>query len=335
MDLNILWFILIVVLFAGFFFLEGFDYGVGILLPFAGKNDTERRIMIQTIAPVWDGNEVWMITAGGALFAAFPHAYATMFSSFYLALFLMLVGLIFRGVALDFRSKHEDSTWRSTCDWLIFLGSAIPALLWGVAVTNLLQGIALNAQMHYLGTFFDLLTPYTLIGGVTFLLVFTFHGASYLTLKVASSSKIEQFRTTARKVGILATVFYVICLVMTYTKTDGLSHPGALVLFLLAAALFVGANILLAARHYGKAFILSAAAIIFTTAAFFAALFPRLIVSSVDPSYSLTIYNASSSPYTLSIMTVAALCLVPVVLIYQGWTYWIFRKRIDEKHLEY
>ncbi len=335
MDLNILWFILIAVLFAGFFFLEGFDYGVGILLPFAGKNDTQRRILIQTIAPVWDGNEVWMITAGGALFAAFPHAYATMFSSFYLALFLMLVALIFRGVALDFRSKHEDSTWRSTCDWLIFFGSAVPALLWGVAVTNLLQGIALNAQMHYLGTFFDLLTPYTLVGGVTFLLVFTFHGASYLTLKVASSSKIDELRLTARKVGILATVSYVICLALTYTKTDAFSHAGAPVLFLLAAAVFVGANLLLAARHYGKAFILSAAAIIFTTAAFFAALFPRIIVSSVDPAYSLTIYNASSTPYTLSIMTVAALCLVPVVLIYQGWTYWIFRKRIDDKHLEY
>ena len=335
MDLNILWFILITVLFIGFFFLEGFDYGVGILLPFLGHNDKERRIIIQTIAPVWDGNEVWMITAGGSLFAAFPHAYATMFSSFYLALFLMLVALIFRGAALEFRSKNDCPVWRSTCDWLIFIGSALPAILWGVAVTNMIKGIALNAQMTYMGSFLDLLTPYTIVGGITFFLVFTFHGAAFLTLRVASTAKIDDLRLAARKIGVLAVLSFVLCLVLTYTNTDLFTKTPAVILLFLAAAVFLFSDTCLTTKKYGLAFICSSLAIAFTTAGFFAGLFPRLMVSSLDPAWSLTIYNASSSPYTLSIMTVAALCLVPVVLIYQGWTYWIFRKRIDEKHLEY
>ena len=172
MELNVIWFILLTVLFIGFFFLEGFDYGVGALLPFLGKTDLERRIIINTIGPVWDGNEVWMITAGGAMFAAFPHVYATLFSGFYLALFLMLVALIGRGVAFEFRSKEEYPQWRATWDWLIFFGSVIPAVLWGVTVTNLIQGVPIDAKMHFVGSFFDLLSPYTLVGGIAFLFVF-------------------------------------------------------------------------------------------------------------------------------------------------------------------
>ena len=183
MELNVIWFILLTVLFIGFFFLEGFDYGVGALLPFLGKTDLERRIVINTIGPVWDGNEVWMITAGGAMFAAFPHVYATLFSGFYLALFLMLVALIGRGVAFEFRSKEEYPQWRATWDWLIFFGSVIPAVLWGVTVTNLIQGVPIDAKMHFVGSFFDLLSPYTLVGGVACLFGFIFHGAIYLNLK--------------------------------------------------------------------------------------------------------------------------------------------------------
>jgi len=207
MELNILWFILVGVLFTGFFFLEGFDYGVGMLLPFIGKNDVERRIVINTIGPFWDGNEVWMITAGGALFAAFPHVYATMFSGFYMALFLMLVALILRGVAIEFRSKDESSKWRSTWDWMIFIGSTLPALLWGVAITNLIQGIPINSKMQYAGTFFDLLSPYTLVGGVAFLLVFLFHGALFLTLRV-EGELIERSRKAAVKIGLLAALVF-------------------------------------------------------------------------------------------------------------------------------
>lgn len=335
MELSVVWFILITVLFTGFFFLEGFDYGVGMLLPFMGRNDTERRIIINTIGPVWDGNEVWMITAGGALFAAFPHVYATMFSSFYLALFLMLLALIFRGVAFEFRSKDKSLVWRSTWDWLIFFGSAVPALLWGVAITNLIQGIAVNERMIYTGTFLDLLTPYTIIGGLTFLFVFLFHGAMFLTLKVESKEMIENVRSAALKGGLIAIVSFVACMRLTYTNTDLFTSSFAAFCMFAAAIAFVAGYGCAYVKKYAAGFILSSLAIVFTTVAFFAGLFPRLIVSSLNPEWSLTVYNASSTPYTLKIMTIAAFCLVPVVLIYQGWTYWVFRKRVTAKNLEY
>jgi cytochrome d ubiquinol oxidase subunit II len=333
-ELNILWFILLTVLFIGFFFLEGFDYGVGILLPFLGKSDTERRVVINTIGPVWDGNEVWMITAGGAMFAAFPHLYATLFSGFYLALFLMLMALIVRGVAFEFRSKDENPAWRSTWDWLIFAGSAIPAILWGVAVTNLIQGVPINAKMQYVGTFFDLLSPYTVVGGIAFLLVFTFHGALYLTLKT-EGELMERARSAAVKVGVLTAVFCLVLVGMTYTHTDLFANTGAGIALLGAVALFVGAYGGVYGRRYGLGFILSSLTVALTTIAFFWGLFPRLMVSSINPAWSLTITNAASSPFTLSIMTMAALALVPLVLVYQGWVYWIFRKRVNANNLEY
>ncbi|WP_019554000.1 cytochrome d ubiquinol oxidase subunit II [Propionispira raffinosivorans] len=335
MDLTIIWFVLITVLFIGFFFLEGFDYGVGILLPFIAKTDQERRIIINTIGPVWDGNEVWMITAGGALFAAFPHVYATMFSTFYLALFLMLLALIMRGVSFEFRSKHENKSWRSFWDWMIFFGSAVPALLWGVAVTNLIQGLAINEKMIYTGTFFDLLTPYTIVGGLTFVLVFTFHGAVFLMLRVESAKTIAALRQMAQKVGIPAALVFVLCMILTYTNTSLFSSTLAAISLCAAAIVFLASYGCVFTEKYVPAFVLSSLAIVFTTLAFFAGLFPRLMVSSLNPDWSLTIYNASSSQYTLGIMTVAALVLVPIVLIYQGWTYWIFRKRVSGKHLEY
>ncbi|SFM16827.1 cytochrome d ubiquinol oxidase subunit II [Pelosinus propionicus] len=334
MELNVLWFILVGVLFTGFFFLEGFDYGVGMLLPFIGKNDVERRIVINTIGPFWDGNEVWMITAGGALFAAFPHVYATMFSGFYMALFLMLVALILRGVAIEFRSKDENSKWRGTWDWMIFLGSALPALLWGVAVTNLIQGIPINEKMQYAGTFFDLLSPYTLVGGIAFLLVFLFHGALFLTLRV-EGELIERSRKAAVKIGLLAALVFLSLVGLTYANTDLFKSGLATSALWGAVAVFVAGYILLWLKRYGWAFTMSGLAIAFTTIAFFSGLFPRIMVSSLDPKWSLTIHNAASSAYTLKIMSFAALALVPIVLAYQGWTYWVFRKRVTAKELEY
>jgi len=334
MELTMIWFVLVGVLFTGFFFLEGFDYGVGMLLPFLGKNDTERRVIINSIGPVWDGNEVWMITAGGALFAAFPHVYATMFSGFYLALFLMLVALIIRAVAFEFRSKDENPVWRNTWDWMIFVGSAVPALLWGVAVTNLIKGIPINAKMQYAGTFFDLLSPYTLVGGVAFLLVFLFHGALFLTLKV-EGTLIERARKVATTVGILAAVVFLALVGLTYTNTDLFKSTLASISLWGAVVVFVLSYVFMWGRNYGWAFAMSGLAIVFTTLAFFSGLFPRLMVSSLNPSWSLTIHNASSSAYTLTIMTYAALILVPIVLVYQGWTYWVFRKRVSVKELEY
>lgn len=334
MELATIWFVLVGVLFTGFFFLEGFDYGVGILLPFLGKNDVERRIIINSIGPIWDGNEVWMLTAGGALFAAFPHVYATMFSGFYLALFIMLMALIVRAVAFEFRSKDESPLWRSTWDWMIFIGSAIPALLWGVAVTNLIKGVPINAKMQYVGTFFDLLSPYTLVGGLAFLLVFLFHGAVFLTLKV-EGELIKRARRAAIGIGIITAVVFLSLVCLTYIYTDlfnsfmaGLALWSAVVAFILSYALTV-------AHKFGWAFVTSGLAIVSTTVAFFAGLFPRIMVSSLQPAWSLTVYNASSSAYTLKIMTYAAVVLVPIVLAYQAWTYWVFRKRVNAKHLEY
>ena len=205
MDLNTLWFILIAVLFIGFFFLEGFDYGVGILLPFLSKDDKERRQIINAIGPHWDGNEVWLLTAGGAIFAAFPNWYATMFSGFYLALILMLLTLIGRAVAFEYRSKHHTYSWRNSWDWVIFIGSFTPALLWGVAIANLIRGVPIDAEMNYVGTFFTLLNPYGLLGGIAALLVFMLHGALFLSLKL-TGPLLEKVRATAAKLWLPATI---------------------------------------------------------------------------------------------------------------------------------
>lgn len=334
MDFNILWFVLIVILFTGFFFLEGFDYGVGMLMPFIGGNDNERRKILRTILPVWDGNEVWMITAGGASFAAFPHLYATMFSTFYLALFLMLVGLILRGVAFELRDRHESLAWRSGWDWCIFFGSVVPAFLWGVAVTNLISGLPINANMMYMGNFFDLLSLYSIIGGLTFVFVFLFHGATFLSIRLASQGLIERIRKAARKIGAIATLLFVVCALLTYTNTDLYNSTLASLCILGAAVTFVISYLLMMNKtSVAKPFIFSSLAIVCTTVAFFAGLFPRLMVSSFDPAYSLTIYNAASTEYTLTIMTIAAGILVPIVLIYQMYSYYIFRKRVTSKDL--
>lgn len=330
MDLQILWFILVTVLFVGFFFLEGFDYGVGMLLPFAAKDDDERRMFIGSIGPVWNGNEVWMITAGGALFAAFPHVYATMFSMLYMALFLMLVGLIIRGIALEFRDKHDTAIWHSCCDWLICIGSFLPALLWGVAVTNLMKGFMINSDKIYVGTFWDLLSVYTVVGGITFVLVFAFHGLTFLSLRLEESAHImHRLRTVSTCLGGTAAIFYLVCMALTYINTDVYNSSLCLGLMVAAALVFVIAIICRRQRNCKLAFVCSSLAVVFTTVSVFAGLFPRILISTLNPAWSLTITNASSSPYTLSIMTVAAAIFVPIVLIYQIWAYWLFRKRIS------
>ncbi|MDI6812465.1 MAG: cytochrome d ubiquinol oxidase subunit II [Desulfitobacteriaceae bacterium] len=334
MDLNILWFILIAVLFIGFFFLEGFDYGVGILLPFLGKTDNERRVLINSIGPVWDGNEVWLITSGGAIFAAFPNWYATLFSGFYLALFVMLAALIVRGVAFEFRSSDRSPAWRKLWDGLLFAGSLVSALLWGVAVTNLLQGVPIDGNMQYVGGFFDLLSPYTLVGGLVFVFLFVFHGALYLGLKTEGEMATRAERA-ARFAGGLGLVFLLVLALLTYTQTDLFNKAGAAIVLVLAAVAFVGAYLFARRRQIGWGFLFSGLTILFLTVAVFWGLFPRVMVSSLNPAWNLTIYNASSSPYTLKIMTIVALTLVPFVLAYQAWTYWVFRERVSVKKLHY
>jgi cytochrome d ubiquinol oxidase subunit II len=337
MDLNTLWFILIGVLFVGFFILEGFDYGVGILLPFLGRTDTERRRIINTIGPVWDGNEVWVLTAGGAMFAAFPHWYATLFSGFYLALFLMLLALIVRAVAFEFRSKDRTPAWRATWDWMIFAGSAIPALLWGVALGNLLKGVPIDATKTYVGGFFNLLNPYALIAGLTTLTAFISHGALFLHLKSTDPIKGRALAAT-RLVGPVATAMVGLFVTATYLWTDGFTrlgiNPGLVPI--LAVIAMLGAGAFVRGGRMGWAFTLTCLALALATITIFIALYPRVMVSSLNPEWSLTIYNASSSPYTLKVMSIVALIFVPIVLLYQGWTYWVFRHRVSaETKLEY
>jgi cytochrome d ubiquinol oxidase subunit II len=337
MDLNTLWFLLIGVLFTGFFVLEGFDYGVGILLPFLGKTDAERRRILNTIGPVWDGNEVWILTGGGAIFAAFPHWYATLFSGFYLALLLLLFALIVRGVAFEFRSKGESPAWRATWDWAIFGGSAVPALLWGVALANLLKGLPIDATKTFTGGFFDLLSPYALVSGLTSLALFVTHGAIFLDLKSSEPIRARAVATT-KQVGPVATVLILLLVVSTYVWTDAFSrlgvNPGLVPILALFSLLAAGA--LIHRSHMGWAFVMTSLTIALSVATIFLSLYPRVMVSSLDPDWSLTIYNAASTPYTLRVMSLVALVFVPIVLAYQAWTYWVFRHRITaESTLEY
>jgi cytochrome d ubiquinol oxidase subunit II len=334
MDLNTLWFILIGVLFIGFFFLEGFDFGVGILLPFMAKTDTDRRIVINTIGPVWDANEVWLITAGGAMFAAFPNWYATLFSGFYLALFLILAALILRGVFFEFRSIYPSGTWRTNWDRVMFIACLINAILWGVAVTNILRGVPIDENMHYVGTFFDLLSPYTIVGGLTTLFLFTLHGALYLTMRT-QGELVDRAWEIAKKVSLIALVVLVVLAVMSYSQTDIFTSVAATVALFLCAAAMIITVILTYLKASGKAFAASGLTIVFLVATVFLGLFPRVMVSSLNPDWSLTIYSASSSPYTLKIMTIVALTLVPIVLAYQIWSYWVFRKRVTAKDVYY
>jgi cytochrome d ubiquinol oxidase subunit II len=333
MDLNTLWFILIAVLFIGYFFLEGFDFGVGILLPFLGKEDKERRVIINTIGPFWDGNEVWLLTAGGATFAAFPNWYATMFSGFYLALFLMLLALIVRGVAFEFRSKDKNPSWRKLWDWMIFIGSLVPALLWGVAIANLVRGVPIDADMSYVGGFWNLLNPYALAGGLASLAVFTLHGAIFLTLRT-KDDMLEKARAAAGRLWLPAVALSVLFAGASYFATDVFSRlgidPGVVPIGAVAALLATGWFI--RSRREGWAFAMTGLAIALSTITVFMGLYPRVMVSSLNPDWSLTIYNASSSPYTLKVMSIVALIFVPIVLIYQGWTYWIFRERVGREH---
>lgn len=337
MELNALWFILIGVLFTGFFILEGFDYGVGILLPFLGKKDEERRQIINTIGPWWDGNEVWLLTAGGAMFAAFPNWYATLFSGFYLALFLMLLALIFRAVAFEYRSKDRDPRWRAAWDWAIFGGSAIPALLWGVAMANIVRGVPIDADMNYVGGFFNLLNPYALLGGLAGLGVFTLQGATFLALRTTDTVR-ARAEALARKLWPIVLVVGAGTVVASYFATDifqrlgvnpGISAIGAGAAFLIAAwSVLQG--------RFGWAFIMNSLTIALTVVTTFRGLYPRVMVSSLNDAWSLTVQNASSTPYTLRIMSIIALVLVPIVLLYQGWNFYIFRKRVSgESKLTY
>lgn len=329
MELTTVWFILIAVLWIGYFTLEGFDFGVGMLLPSLARNDRERRIMINTIGPVWDGNEVWVLTAGGATFAAFPEWYATLFSGFYLPLLLILLALIVRGLAFEYRHQRPEASWHSWWDRAIIVGSFVPAFLWGVAFANIVRGVPIDETKDFTGSVFTLLNPFGLLGGVVTLLLFLTHGAMFLALKTDGDIRYRA-RAVAVKSGLGAAVAAVVFLVWTQSITG---TAGSAVLFVLAALALVGGIAMVRAGREGWAFIGTFACIALAVAGLFAGLFPDVMPSTTDVAYSLTTTNASATDYTLKIMTVVAAIFTPIVLGYQAWSYWVFRKRISEHHI--
>ncbi|MDQ0933982.1 cytochrome d ubiquinol oxidase subunit II [Streptomyces turgidiscabies] len=329
MELHDVWFVLIAVLWAGYFFLEGFDFGVGVLTKLLARDRAEKRVLINTIGPVWDGNEVWLLSAGGATFAAFPEWYATLFSGFYLPLLLILVCLIVRGVAFEYRVKRPEENWQRNWETAIFWTSLLPAFLWGVAFANIVRGVKIDADFEYVGGLADLLNPYALLGGLVTLSLFTFHGTVFVGLKTVGDIR-ERARRLAVRVGLLAAVVALVFLSWTQADKGDSGSLAAAVVAVLALLAALGAAW---KGREGWAFAFSGVTIVAAVAMLFLTLFPNVMPSSLNPDWNLTVTNASSSPYTLKIMTWCAGIATPVVLLYQGWTYWVFRKRIGTQHL--
>jgi cytochrome d ubiquinol oxidase subunit II len=330
MGLQQFWFIIVAVLFLGFFILEGFDFGVGMVMAWLGRigkgdHESHRRAVLNTIGPVWDGNEVWLITAGGAMFAAFPHWYATVFSTLYLPLLVILLSMIARIVAIEWRGKIDDPKWRTWCDIGIAVGSWLPAILWGVAFAVLVNGLPVGPDKNVVGlSVTDVLNPYTLLGGLATCALFLFHGAVFLALKSGGDVRTDAVGL-ARKLSVPATV-----LVAAFGLWTQLAHGKPWTWAVLALAVLAQLAAVAAAWgvREGWAFLATTLVVAGVVTLLFGSLYPNLVPSTIDPAYNLTIYNGSSSPYTLKVMTWAALIFTPIVLVYQAWTYWIFRKRI-------
>jgi cytochrome d ubiquinol oxidase subunit II len=335
MELSTVWFVIIAVLWTGYFVLEGFDFGVGMLLPVLGRGgdaeltEKRRRVMINTIGPVWDGNEVWVITAAGAMFAAFPHWYATMFSAFYLPLLLILVALIVRALGIDYRAKRDEPQWRRRCDLAITFGSTVPAFVWGLAFTSVVRGLPINADKDFTGSLLDLFHPVAILGGLVTVALFLTHGALFTALKTMGPIS-DDARRVAARTGVVAAVLALVLLVLLGTSNG---NAASWVTSVLAAAALVGSLVANSRDRNGWAFLGTFVAIALAVVTYFLMLFPNVMPSSTNPAWSLTTENASSTHYTLTIMTWVAVVFTPVVLLYQSWTYWIFRKRIGTQHL--
>jgi cytochrome d ubiquinol oxidase subunit II len=331
MGLAELWFVLLAVLFVAFFVLEGFDFGVGMLMEFFGraaKGDREqhRRAALNTIGPVWDGNEVWLITAAGAMFAAFPGMYATVFSGLYLPLLAVLFGMILRVCAIEWRGKIDDPAWRSRADVGIALGSWLPAFLWGVVFAALVRGLPVDADKQIHLSFGDLLNAYTLLGGLATAGLFLFYGAVFVALKTEGAVRDDAVRFAARS------ALPVTALVAAFGLWTQLAHGNDWTWVALAVAVIAQLTAVMLVRSRGGdgwAFVSTMAVVAAVVVLLFGSLYPNLVPSTLNPQWSLTIYNASSTPYTLKIMTWAALIFAPLVMLYQGWTYWVFRQRIS------
>jgi cytochrome bd ubiquinol oxidase subunit II len=330
MDLQTLWFCLIAVLWGGYFLLEGFDFGVGMLLPILPRNEQERAVMFGTIGPVWDGNEVWLVVAGGATFAAFPDWYATMFSGFYIALLLVLVFLIVRVLSFEWRSKSESPRWRTVWTWANAVGSLGASLIWGVGLANLLYGVPISSSGDFTGDFGDLFSGYTVVAGLAVVGLFAFHGATFLTIRT-TGDLCERAGRAARRLSVvaflLAAAFLAWTVAVAVDRNDKEVFPPVLPAALGIAAI-VGAVCFVFVRRSGLAFAMTALGTVLAVATLFTSLYPRVMVSSSDFASSLTVDNASSAHYTLKVLTVVALVLLPVVLVYQGWAYYVFRRRL-------
>ncbi|BDZ60541.1 cytochrome bd-I ubiquinol oxidase subunit 2 [Demequina sediminis] len=327
MDLALVWFILIAVLWTGYLVLEGFDFGVGMLMPIVGKTNRGRRVALNTIGPVWDGNEVWLLTAGGATFAAFPEWYATLFSGFYLPLLLILLALIVRAVAIEYRGKINDESWRNRWDWVIIISAWVPSILWGVAFANLVRGVPLDADHQFIGNFFTLLNPFALLGGVVTLVLFLSHGAIFLSLKTGGVIR-ERSEAVARRMSLAAIVVagvWAVWAQLAYSRNTWTWAAVALAAVALVAAW--GSTL---KGRFGWAFTANAVAIVGAVVLIFGAMYPNVMPASNDVANSLTIDNASSTDYTLMVMTWVAVILTPIVLAYQAWSYWVFRRRLSE-----
>ena len=333
MDLETFWFCLIVVVWAMYFLLEGFDFGVGMLLPFVPRTDEERSAALRTIGPVWDGNEVWLVVAGGATFAAFPAWYATMFSGFYLALLLILVCLIVRVCSFEWRSKSETPGWRSTWTWANTIGSVGASLLWGIGLSSLVYGTPIDSDGDFTGNLLDLFSPYSVLAGVAVVALFAFHGATFLTLRTGGQLR-DRAEAVARRLAIPAAVLGAAYLAWTVAvamdRNDKDLFPPAIPAAVGIAALAL-AVVFLFARNTGRAFVMTALGTISLVATLFVSLYPRVMVSSTDFENSLTVDDAASSHYALQVMSIVALIFVPLVLLYQGWTYYVFRHRIGRE----
>jgi cytochrome d ubiquinol oxidase subunit II len=334
MSLNTTWFLLIAVLWVGYFILEGFDFGVGMLLKTVAKTQAERRTLLTTLGPIWDGNEVWLLVAGGATFAAFPEWYATLFSGFYLPLFLILVSLIIRGVAFEYRSKHGDAKWRNRWDNAIVVASFVPSLLWGVAFANIARGVPLERSsqgfIEYTGGFFNLLNPFALVGGLVTLTLFATHGAFFIALKTEGTVR-DRANQLAGRLGLATALLAVV-----FLSWLSLSYSDKSSVVVLSAVIVVAWLSALEANRRGRegwAFLFSAATSALVVITLFTALYPYVMPSSVSPEFSLDIFNASSTNYTLKVMTYVAVVMTPLVLLYQAWTYWVFRKRISPSQI--
>ncbi|CAH8767673.1 cytochrome d ubiquinol oxidase subunit II [Paenibacillus dendritiformis] len=337
LSLNELWFVLVAVLFVGFFFLEGFDFGVGMSTQFLARTDGERRVLINSIGPFWDANEVWLLTAGGAMFAAFPNWYATLFSGYYVPLVAVLLALIVRGVAFEFRGKVDSERWKKTWDLAIFVGSLLPPFLFGVVFAGLIKGLPIDQQMEMKAGLFDMVNLYTLVGGITVTVLCLVHGLMFTTLRTEGDLQ-ARARRLGRKLMIPLAALLVLFAVMTYFMTDVFQVRGAIlaVVAVLGLIVFLLAGYFMKQKKDGWAFGMTGGIILLSIASVFIGLFPRVMISSINSAFDLTIHNAASGAYSLKVMTIVAVTLLPFVLGYQIWSYFVFHKRVNEKqHLEY